>query len=191
MRCAAGESFLACHIKSAPQISGLGGNTAICVCVCGLTVLFLFWLAARRMNFSSQNNTMSARAVSTIRKSICEETFFAHESGARFRSKRRKKEACESIRGEWMNEAIMLITLYSGHCALTQESQSSAARPPVPPLVTLTQRGLLTLVRTDVVAQRGRSASLALISGWKVTAVFLSGEKPNRNRWSPLPETQT
>lgn len=47
---------------------------------------------------------------------------------------------------EWMNEAIMLMMLYSEHCALTQESHSFAARPPVPPLVTLAPRALLTLV---------------------------------------------
>lgn len=45
-----------------------------------------------------------------------------------------------------MNEAIMLAMLYSGHCVVTQESQSCTARPPVPPSVTLAQRPLLTLV---------------------------------------------
>lgn len=45
-----------------------------------------------------------------------------------------------------MNEAIMLMMLCSGRCVVTQESQSSTTRPPAPPLVTLTQRALLTLV---------------------------------------------
>lgn len=46
-----------------------------------------------------------------------------------------------------MNEAIMLVMLYSEHCVVTQESQPSSGQdPPVPPLVTLAPRALLTLV---------------------------------------------
>lgn len=61
-------------------------------------------------------------------------------------------------------------------------SHRSRSRPPaVPPGSSSCYphtAGLVDVGWTDVVTQRERSATPALISGWKVTAVFLSGEQP-------------
>lgn len=69
-----------------------------------------------------------------------------------------------------MNEAIMLMMLYSGPCVVTQESQPSTAGASCSSFSYTHTAGLVDFGRTDVVTQRERSASLALISGWKVTA---------------------
>lgn len=70
-----------------------------------------------------------------------------------------------------MNEGV-LFPLFWTLCVRTGVA-AVHRRAPVPPSVTLTQRGFVDFGRTDVVAQRERCASFALISGWKVTAVFL------------------
>lgn len=58
-----------------------------------------------------------------------------------------------------MNEAIMLVMLYSEHCVVTQESQPSSGQAPRSSFSYTRTAGLVDFGRTGVVAQRGRCAS--------------------------------
>lgn len=73
----------------------------------------------------------------------------------------------------------MSVIFYSELCVVTQESQLSSGTA-VPPLVTLAPRAVLTLVR-PALSHSGGGGAAPHLGGWKVTTVFLSREKPNRN----------
>lgn len=67
-----------------------------------------------------------------------------------------------------MNEGFMLMMR-------SQRSRSGPEPPkPLPPLVTLSRRALLTLVRRTLSPSGGQR----LVPGWKVTAVFLPRQEP-------------
>lgn len=87
-----------------------------------------------------------------------------------------------------MNEAIMLVMLYSEHCVVTQESQSSSSQAPRSSFSYTRTAGLVDFGRTGVVAQRGRSASFR-------SGKSLPSSSPERGQTEianpSLPETQT
>lgn len=68
-----------------------------------------------------------------------------HKSGSWIRSNKARGRACVRM-NEWMNESFMCMMLQYGRCVSTRELLSTTGFP-VPPLVTFTQRPLLTLVR--------------------------------------------
>jgi len=154
----------------------------LCVHVC------VGFCSARWVRFFLNDNKTSARKVSTITRkysqAVLRKLFVSEfDAGVPQTKAKASGSVCED---EWMNEAIILLMLYSGvhtGVALVQWWASCSSFSYTHAV------GFVDFGRTDVVAQRGHSASPALISGWKVTAVFLSGESLNRNRWSLLPET--
>lgn len=86
---------------------------------------------------------------------------------------------------------IMLMMRYSVPRVVAQESRATPTWAPAgATLVSLTQRGLVDFGRADVVAQRERSASVALSLRWKATAVFLSGERNHTEIGDPGCQTR-
>lgn len=87
-----------------------------------------------------------------------------------------------------MNEAILHVTVYSGRRGHT--GVTVVRRPAGPPsLLGLHSHSRPCWLWVDWRCCTAGGQRLALAHlGWKVTAAFLSGEKPYRNRWTLLPE---
>lgn len=169
------------------------------MCVWALIGLFLFWWAARWVNFFLKEqhnecqrsfNNHSEVFASDFRKLFCLNFPDAgNTTNLALKPGQNKVKACGSVFGrmdEWMKPLCLWCSIL-GVVWSHRSRRRPPPGPPVPPLVTSTQWALLTLVGLTLSHSGSTEARSPLISGWKVTAVFLSREKPNRHRWSPPP----